>query len=174
MDGRSWELKFKFSTGREDLLGTLVNFAIDMKKAKEGISFGRSAPEFKLADIRLRPTPPLTGSFTTLSPVVLNDPTKDPKDPKKHFIIPGEGDYERRLYETIRERMKALVSKSPKRLKLKGYSVREVMVRHYGGYIRGAMGRLDIDADGDTLRFIYDYGLGVRTGQGFGMLKAVR
>ncbi len=164
---------FKFSTGREDLFATLVNFAIRMKRRGEGISFGKDAPTFKLTDVRLRTTPPITGRFATLSPVVVNDPSADPRDPKRHYLLPEDEDYEARLHSILKDRMEAIVGRPPKGFRLKEHYVREVMVRHYGGYVRGAVGSMGVEGDGETLRFIYDYGLGVRTGQGFGMLKVL-
>ncbi|MGI6549085.1 MAG: CRISPR-associated endoribonuclease Cas6 [Syntrophomonadales bacterium] len=45
--------------------------------------------------------------------------------------------------------------------------------RHYNGLITSIKGRLTLSGYPSSLQFLYDYGLGVRTGQGFGLLEVV-
>jgi len=53
-------------------------------------------------------------------------------------------------------------------------SIEEVLVKHYGGYVRGFLGEFKLHTDNpEVLKFVYQYGLGVRTGQGFGYLEVV-
>ncbi|BCV20315.1 CRISPR-associated endoribonuclease Cas6 [Moorella sp. Hama-1] len=42
---------------------------------------------------------------------------------------------------------------------------------HYGGELTTIQGHIHLQANPATLQFLYDYGLGVRTGQGFGLLE---
>lgn len=46
--------------------------------------------------------------------------------------------------------------------------------QHYGGKITSLRGNITLSGYPASLQFLYDYGLGVRTGQGFGMLEVVR
>lgn len=46
--------------------------------------------------------------------------------------------------------------------------------QHYGGKITSIRGNFTLEGYPDSLQFLYDYGLGVRTGQGFGLLKVVK
>lgn len=45
---------------------------------------------------------------------------------------------------------------------------------HYGGLITTLQGKIQLTSDPTTLQFLYDFGLGTRTGQGFGLLEVVR
>ena len=45
---------------------------------------------------------------------------------------------------------------------------------HYGGLITTLQGRIHLASEPATLQFLYDFGLGTRTGQGFGLLEVVR
>ncbi|GEA14999.1 hypothetical protein E308F_12430 [Moorella sp. E308F] len=42
---------------------------------------------------------------------------------------------------------------------------------HYGGQLTTIQGHIHLQSTPETLQFLYDYGLGVRTGQGFGLLE---
>jgi CRISPR-associated endoribonuclease Cas6 len=53
-------------------------------------------------------------------------------------------------------------------------NLRKGVCFHYGGLITTLQGRIHLDGDPTTLQFLYDFGLGTRTGQGFGMLEVVR
>ncbi|NLC06571.1 MAG: hypothetical protein GX755_01160 [Syntrophomonadaceae bacterium] len=46
--------------------------------------------------------------------------------------------------------------------------------QHYGGKITTLRGRITLSGSPDCLQFLYDYGLGVRTGQGFGLLEVIK
>jgi CRISPR-associated endoribonuclease Cas6 len=45
---------------------------------------------------------------------------------------------------------------------------------HYGGKITSVRGKITLSGCPASLQFLYDYGLGVRTGQGFGLLEVVK
>lgn len=45
---------------------------------------------------------------------------------------------------------------------------------HYGGQITTLQGKIHLSGDPATLQFLYDFGMGTRTGQGFGLLEVVR
>ncbi|TYL10914.1 hypothetical protein MOLA_09970 [Moorella thermoacetica] len=42
---------------------------------------------------------------------------------------------------------------------------------HYGGQLTTLQGRIHLKSTPETLQFLYDFGLGIRTGQGFGLLE---
>lgn len=44
---------------------------------------------------------------------------------------------------------------------------------HYGGKMTTIQGFLNLESKPEMLQFLYDYGLGVRTGQGFGLLEVI-
>ncbi len=59
---------------------------------------------------------------------------------------------------------------------LMGYkdSIKETVVKHYGAYLRGFRGFFWLEGDEEILQFVYDFGLGVRIGQGFGMIEVIK
>jgi CRISPR-associated endoribonuclease Cas6 len=72
--------------------------------------------------------------------------------------------------------MSAILTKPPSftKLYLEPISTEEVLVKHYGGYVRGFLGEFKLYTDNpEVLKFVYQYGLGVRTGQGFGYLEVI-
>lgn len=46
--------------------------------------------------------------------------------------------------------------------------------QHYGGKITTLRGSIMLFGSPECLQFLYDYGLGVRTGQGFGLLEVIK
>ncbi|MEN3046978.1 MAG: CRISPR-associated endoribonuclease Cas6 [Candidatus Hydrothermales bacterium] len=42
-----------------------------------------------------------------------------------------------------------------------------------GGFLKGFKGVFILESSSWMLQFIYDFGLGVRTGQGFGLLELI-
>ncbi len=168
-------MDFLFSSGDPEILTAMFNFAMGLKR---GIGWDKIRKE-EIRRFRLTEVSPVwreyrgEDTFRILSPVVVNDPDRDPRNPREHYLLPGEEGFSQRLLETTRERMERFLMKVPKggmEVEPVG-KVREVMVRHYRGYVRGFIGTVRVKASPDVLKFIYDYGLGVRTGQGFGMLE---
>lgn len=49
-------------------------------------------------------------------------------------------------------------------------SLRKGVCSHYGGMLTTVQGRIALKGSPASLQFLYDFGIGVRTGQGFGML----
>lgn len=53
-------------------------------------------------------------------------------------------------------------------------SYKKGVCHHYGGLITTLQGSIHLKGDKRTLQFLYDFGIGVRTGQGFGLLEVVK
>jgi CRISPR-associated endoribonuclease Cas6 len=53
------------------------------------------------------------------------------------------------------------------------YHLRKSVCRHYGGQLTTVQGNLTLAGEPELLQFIYDFGIGVRTGQGFGLTEVV-
>ncbi len=163
-----------FSSGDTLILSEVFNFALELR-GKTLKDLHPNLRDFKLSNIEPVWKNYKSGNiFRTLSPVIINDPERNPKNPKEHFLIPGDERFNDRLLEITRERMRNLINKDVPYIEIEPMEIREVMVRHYGGYIRGFLGIVKVKSDDETLRFIYDYGLGIRTGQGFGMLESIQ
>ncbi|MEM7819043.1 MAG: CRISPR-associated endoribonuclease Cas6 [Candidatus Aenigmatarchaeota archaeon] len=106
---------------------------------------------------------------------ILINPNKSAKNLKEWFII-LEDDLKRfnevlnirmlQKYEIIKgKKIEAEIEFIP----LEGESIKEIYVKHYGGDLKGFKGVFLLKFHLDMLQFIYDYGLGVKTGQGFGL-----
>jgi CRISPR-associated endoribonuclease Cas6 len=171
-------ITFRFSTGDEKVAMAFYNGVLRLKKefylhdlnpkAKEG-SF------YKIERIEVEKEPLLRNSFKALSPVVVERKTTS-KMPKERYIVPGEPDFGEWLVENLRRRMLTILKEPPSftTLYLEPGSIEEVFVKHYGGYVRGFLGEFKLYTDNsEVLKFVYQYGLGVRTGQGFGYLEVI-
>lgn len=64
-------------------------------------------------------------------------------------------------------------SLSPVRV-LEHSNYKKGVCHHYGGLLTTLRGRIHLQADPKSMQFLYDFGIGVRSGQGFGLLEVVR
>jgi CRISPR-associated endoribonuclease Cas6 len=171
-------ITFRFSTGDEEVAMVFYNGIIRLKK--EGYLHDLSpnfehGAFFRIEKIALEKEPPLKNKFKTLSPVVIERKT-DSKSSRERYAIPGDSDFNRWLVENQQRRTSILLTKPMPftELYLEPVSIEEVLVKHYGGYVRGFLGVFNLHTDNpEILKFVYQYGLGVRTGQGFGYLEVV-
>jgi CRISPR-associated endoribonuclease Cas6 len=120
-----------------------------------------------LRDLRVR------GSrirFKTLGIAVLTDPREDARDSRRWFVLPDDPRFPEVFALRARERFR-LIQGWPYDGPL-GVTVlrwKKDVAFHYEG-VRGFRGILDVEADPVMLQFLYQYGIGVRTGQGFGFV----
>lgn len=131
--------------------------------------------EFVIKEIKLEKEGDWSkGSFKSLSPVVVEKPVFSQDSPKARYLIPMEEGFEDALLENILRRFRVIKGYEPK---IEEFSFsfkyfKEEFIKHYGGHIRAFLGRFRINTDNpEVLRFVYQYGLGLRTGQGFGYLE---
>ena len=86
------------------------------------------------------------------------------------FLTGKKGDFFLKLTPLNEEQFKIL-KLSPVISKNFETSIKETIVKHYEGFVRGFRGVFWLEGEPEILQFIYDCGLGVRTGQGFGLLE---
>lgn len=167
------KISFRFSTGDPQIGIKFYNGSLNFKKAKETISIGNG--KFYIEWIGQEREKQITGSFQTLSPVVVERMGfTDLKDPNNRYITPNEDGFEHSLLENILRRYEAIKGKVPKinSFAFKPLNIKKEFVKHYGGYIKAFRGHFSIATDSQkVLEFIYKYGMGLRTGQGFGYLE---
>jgi len=171
-------ITFRFSTGDEEVAMVFYNGIIRLKK--EGYLHDLSPNSehgafFRIEKIALEEEPPLKNKFKALSPVVIERKT-DSKYPRERYATPGDSDFNKWLVENLQRRTSILLTKPMPftEFYLEPASIEEVLVKHYGGYVRGFLGVFNLHTDNpEILKFVYQYGLGVRTGQGFGYLEVV-
>ncbi len=148
-------------------LGTLTRF----KK------FGES---FRIADASLH-----VSNVTVQRPYVVNRSSlecktfshvvlRDPKNPDL-CLSPDDSDvFNETLSEYMKKKCEALTGKAPAGdLTMTPVEGKFELIRHYGGFIGGFRGFFTLSGSPDLLQFAYDFGLGQRTGQGFGLFSLV-
>ncbi len=114
------------------------------------------------------------GRFKSLSPVVVERRTYSVDSPKLRYAVPMEEGFQEALLENILRRFRSIKGYDPE---ISFFSFdfeyfKEEIVKHYGGHIRSFIGKFRINTNNqEILKFMYQYGLGLRTGQGFGYLE---
>lgn len=191
---------FIFSTGDPVIFTHFYNGALEMKKESQGISFpgGKVIP---IKDILLSQTVKINTScciFKTVGICVVTDKEAKAKDFGKWYCTPDEDNLERfnevlesrmlEKYERIKgkglntqvkftpiskKEMKIFIRQGKINPSFGVKPINEVYVKHYNGFIKGFKGVFYLESHPEMLQFIYDYGLGVRTGQGFGLLEVI-
>lgn len=130
--------------------------------------------------------------FRTVGVIVLTDPSKTPHDFNEWYTVPMEENISRvnQVLETRVSQRYTLITGKQRKVRIKLYLpsinelreskvlcnevISEVVLPHYGGFVKGFRGYFILESSPDVLQFLYDYGLGVRTGQGFGLINVVR
>ncbi len=189
-----------FSTGDPIIFSHFYNGALEIKKNKKGISLP-GGKIFPIKEIYLLKNKNIKTSrciFKTVGVCVLTDPEQDAKDFEKWFCIPCEEDFERfnkvlekrmiEKYERIKgEKIDTKIKFTPvseKEIEIfirhgklnpcfGPKPIKEIIVKHYNGFIKGFKGVFYLESHPKMLQFIYDYGLGVKTGQGFGLVDVI-
>ncbi len=160
-----------FSTGLFDLMTHVCNRAIVMKDEETVLGL-------KLGQIQLLPLKTL-GSGAVQFQLV------------GHAVLRGREDYvgnieASHIEEAINTHLQTklgFLSQSLPQINDSVYSPVKVLehrgltkgvCHHYGGKITSVRGNITLAGYPASLQFLYDYGLGVRTGQGFGLLEVMK
>ncbi|MCX7995617.1 MAG: CRISPR-associated endoribonuclease Cas6 [candidate division WOR-3 bacterium] len=175
-------INFTFSSGDPVVITNFYNGILVLKGNKIPISNDAS---LTITDINLLPYRRINTTkvlFKTIGVSVLNDPQAPKKDFKKWYIIPTD-DLERFnqcLIQRTNSRYQFLTGRAGvhKIEMILPYEIdnpiKETIVKHYEGNVRGFRGVFWLEGSLEILQFVYDYGLGIRTGQGFGMLEILK
>jgi len=173
------EISFVFSSGDPVVITNFYNGVVKLKNKK----FKIGKEELNLNSIDLLPYKKIKSTkviFKTLGICVLNDSLSNKAEFKNWYILPTDNieRFNKCLFERINDRYNFLTGMKEKheiRLNLlKNDLIKETIVYHYGGYIRGFRGIFLLEGSIQILQFVYDYGFGIRTGQGFGLLEVVK
>lgn len=168
-------ISFRFSRGDPLILMDFYNGIIRLMKERYTHEIGEV--KFLVDSIKQEKEKELTGYFKTLSPVVVSRlGCEKAENPKERYTIPWEEDFLPSLLSCVVLRFKEIKGYEPKlkSVSFKPIQVKEQMIKHYGGYLRGFVGDFYLWFDNqEVLKFVYQYGLGLRTGQGFGYLEVM-
>lgn len=167
------EINLRFSTGDFSTAITFYNGVLKLKK--EGYTHKIGDSEFRIEWIKKEDEKEFNGIFKTLCPVIVERiGFENLKDVEERYITPDEKDFEISLLENILRRYRSIKGKETevKNFKFIDLGTKKVYIKHYGGYLKGFLGKFKIETESnEILKFIYDFGVGLRTGQGFGYLE---
>ncbi len=149
-----------FSTGEDEVFNSVIDAVVKLKDRWEGIRVGSG--NFRIGDITVEPPVRVRGDFITLSPVVVEG--------EGGFLLPNSPDFIPALIDSVEGRMEVLTGGRPSHISVEVKEYRAAEVPSLRGRAKGVVGRVKVRADRSTLRFLYEYGLGHRTADGFGML----
>lgn len=190
-------IELLFSTGDFEIFSYFYNSVLDFKNEERELNL--SSNFLKIKEVQILKNIKITSSagiFKTLGITILTNPFASAKDFDNWFITPNNNlaefnkILERRTiekYERIKgKKIDTKIIFTPiteKELEIfirQGKiglnftaPIKEMVVKHYSGYLKGFKGIFYLESHPEILQFIYDYGLGVRTGQGFGMVDLI-
>lgn len=128
-----------------------------------------------LKSLSLLPTYKTSSSnYRILGAAVLTNPFEDRHAWDNYYITPSHKDFEEICLERIKQRYNFITGRDfSYNLKISPVFCRDVFIKHYGYYIKAFTGIIRLEGDIEAIKFIYDYGLGVKTGQGFGLISEI-
>lgn len=108
----------------------------------------------------------------TLSPVVVKRPHVGFKNQRHGYIymVEGQEGYMKALNEYTKKRQLFLTGKEANNISIESINTRATNIPFYGGFVRGTIGNFYLHGEPDTLEFVLNNGLGVKTGAGFGYI----
>lgn len=171
------EISFIFCTGSYDILSHFWNGLLELKRKKEDyIKIGESIYNLEYINLIKGKTIKCNKViFKTIGVCILTDPEKEAKNFNEWFLVPSIKNLEyfnEILLKRTLKRMEFLKKGvKDKKLEFIPGKIKECIIPHYGGYLKGFKGNFQLKGSPEVLQFLYDYGLGVRTGQGFGLLE---
>lgn len=174
------ELSFIFSSGNNEIISYFWNGILELKKKKDDF-IAISENLYYLENINLIKSKNIKSkevSFKTIGVCILTDPEKRAKNFNEWFLVPTQKNLEhfnKILLKRTLERMKFLEKDiKDKNLEFIPEKIKVCILPHYAGYLKGFKGTFKLKGNPEILQFLYDYGMGVRTGQGFGLLDIVK
>jgi len=98
------------------------------------------------------------------------------------YVHPEDDDFEEAFNHSLKIRLEYFREKFshfghfPKfsLVKVLTKNLEKTVIKHYGGVLEGFRGTLKLQGDPKILNFLVEAGIGIRTGQGFGMVKVVK
>ena len=180
------QISFIFSSGDNEIISFFWNGILQLRKEKED-NIILNGKKFFLKDIKLLPEKKINSKkllFKTIGISVMTDPESSPSDFKNWYIIPEKENLEKFneiMNKRVKQKYKVLknIEIEPE-LKFFLYEkdnklmINETIIPLFGGFIRGFRGYFFLEGEPEILKFLYDYGFGVRTGQGFGLLDIIK
>jgi CRISPR-associated endoribonuclease Cas6 len=166
-------INLRFSSGDSVAVARFYNGILKLKKGGYVHSIGTG--KFRIEHVKEEKEKQPKGIFKTLSPVIVERMGfSELKNPAERYVVPSEEGFTESLLENILRRYGALTGRKLEvsKFSFESVNIEEKLVKHYRGILKGFIGRFKIITDSQELiNFIYRYGIGMRTGQGFGYLE---
>lgn len=113
-----------------------------------------------------------------LSPLVVLRQEPDGQG-KVHLLGLRDADFEAILNQSVEKQAKALLGMPPEKAQIhvlpcqEGFRAKDVHVLHEGSYLRSTVGDMNLCADAELLKFLYECGMGEMREKGFGLFEVV-
>lgn len=178
------EVNLIFSTGDFKIFAAFWNGLLKLKQLEEDY-LSINSTKFGISQISLLPQIKIYSNkimVKTLGVCILTDPEQNANNFEKWFVIPKKENLEifnHILLERVKHRYEIITNTHLTKadyiqISQEHLEIKECIVPHYNGYLKGFKGKFLLEGSPNLLQFVYDYGLGVRTGQGFGMLEVIK
>lgn len=177
------DISIIFSSGDISIISYFWNGILSLQKDRKTF-IEIEGEKFILDNIKLLPQRKINSSkiiCKSIGAIVMTDPSASSSDFSEWFIVPNNNNLER--FNDVLNKRLALSYSSIKKDTLKnkivfeilpGYKITEVVVPIFNGYVKGFKGIFSLQGTPETLQFLYDFGMGVRTGQGFGLFEVTK
>lgn len=109
-----------------------------------------------------------TQKFKTLSPILINK-----KGDNLKFLSLQDYDFQDALKFSVKEICSHFLNIDNPEFDIRFLKHQKMVLTHYNQYMTTNKGIIEITANSDVLKLLYDTGIGVRRSQGFGMLEMV-
>lgn len=164
-----------FSTGEYDIYSYYINGCLFFKNDNRTIGFGNNQ---ELSISKILPIPdakPQTKKIVikSMSPMVVQNACASTKDFDNYYLTPEKKEFQDMINIITQKRMKHLGFYNYNNIDIYPIKFRTEHPKHFGGYLKASKGIFEISSSVETLQFLYDYGIGNRTGQLFGMFEVL-
>jgi len=164
-----------FSTGDVVLGAEMLAGLVDLRNRP--VSYGSDGLALTVERVDVVPEPRMPGRvavFRTLGVAVLTDPREESADMDRWYVLPDDPRFPEVFALRSRERYQWILGLPyTGDLDVEVFRWKMRKVRHYGLLLKGFSGTFRVKAHPEMLEFLYRYGVGVRTGQGFGFVDLV-
>ena len=162
-----------FSTGQFALYAHFINGCLDFKNNSETIKIDKETEMFVEDIFPIQPEKVSSHeiSIKTMSPIVVQNPDASKEDFNNFYLTPNDSYFQEIINIITQKRMHHHETDGFTPITIKTVKSRDEYVYHYGGYVKSSSGIFNLKASKETLQFLYDYGIGNRTGQLFGLFK---
>lgn len=106
----------------------------------------------------------------TISPVVVKKMHAGFLNHNQYYMMPGDSGFMKNLNEYTQKRIRYLTGKESGNVSIEPINVRSCNIPFYSGYVKCFRGSFYLHGTPETLKFVLNNGLGVKTGAGFGMI----